>query len=71
MNFLKSLITSDNTPWFFNGMRIQLFPAKKLKIELWAINGWQSYGRFNDMPGFGGNITWCPSENIKLLTINN
>ena len=60
--------TSDNTPWFFNGMRIQLFPTAKLKIELWAINGWQSYGMFNEMPGCGGNITWCPNENVKLLT---
>src|SRR5450432_4032276 len=23
---------------------------------------------FNDMTGLGGNITWCPNENIKLLT---
>lgn len=60
--------TSDNTPWFFNGMRIQIFPTKKLKIEPWIINGWQSYGKFNAMPGFGGNITWCPNENIKLLS---
>jgi hypothetical protein len=60
--------TSDNTPWFFNGMRVQIFPTKKLKIEPWVINGWQSYGKFNTLPGFGGNITWCPVENIKLLT---
>ena len=60
--------TSDNTPWFFNGIRVQIFPSKTLKIEPWLINGWQSYGSFNDMPGFGGNITWCPNENIKLLT---
>ena len=60
--------TSDNTPWFFNGMRIQLFPTSKLKIELWLINGWQSYGMFNEMPGYGGNITWQPNENIKMLT---
>ncbi len=60
--------TSDNTPWFFNGMRIQLFPTAKLKVELWAINGWQSYGMFNEMPGLGGNITWQPNENIKVLT---
>ena len=60
--------TSDNTPWFFNGIRIQIFPSKTLKIEPWIINGWQSYGMFNAMPGFGGNITWCPNENIKLLT---
>src|ERR1700744_948589 len=24
--------TSDNTPWFFNGLRIQIFPSKYLKI---------------------------------------
>jgi hypothetical protein len=60
--------TSDNTPWFFNGMRIQIFPNKHLKIEPWIINGWQSYGKFNSMPGLGGNITWIPSSNVKLLT---
>ncbi len=60
--------TSDNTPWFFNGMRIQIFATKKLKIEPWIINGWQSYGTFNNTPGFGGNVTWCPTENVKMLT---
>ena len=64
----QASFTSDNTPWFFNGLRVQLFPSAKLKIELWAINGWQSYGMFNEMPGLGGNITWCPNENVKLLT---
>jgi len=32
---------SSNTPWFFNGVRIQIFPSDKLKIEPWIINGWQ------------------------------
>ncbi|MBL7691989.1 MAG: porin [Flavipsychrobacter sp.] len=64
----QASFTSDNTPWFFNGVRVQMFPAKNLKIEPWIINGWQSYGKFNSMPGFGANITWCPSENVKLLT---
>ncbi len=59
--------TSDNTPWFFNGMRIQIHPTKNLKIEPWIINGWQSYGKFNSMPGFGANITWM-KNNVKLLT---
>lgn len=62
--------TSDNTPWFFNGMRIQIHPTKHLKIEPWIINGWQSYGQFNSMPGIGGNITWMPNSAIKLLTNN-
>ena len=66
----QASFTSDNTPWFFNGLRIQIFATKKLKIEPWIINGWQSYGMFNKQPGVGGNTTWCPNENIKLLTNN-
>ncbi len=66
----QASFTSDNTPWFFNGIRLQIFATKKLKIEPWIINGWQSYGMFNHQPGVGGNITWCPNENVKLLTNN-
>lgn len=63
--------TSDNTPWFFNGIRIQIHPTRNLKIEPWIINGWQSYGKFNSMPGFGGSITWLSSNsNLKLITNN-
>ncbi|MCF6132294.1 outer membrane beta-barrel protein [Flavobacterium wongokense] len=64
----QASFTSDNTPWFFNGLRVQIFPTKTLKIEGWLINGWQSYGKFNSMPGIGGNLTWCPNEAVKLLT---
>ena len=66
----QASFTSDNTPWFFNGIRIQIFATKKLKIEPWIVNGWQSYGMYNKQPGVGGNITWCPNENIKMLTNN-
>lgn len=64
----QASFTSDNTPWFFNGVRIQIHPTPHLKIEPWIINGWQSYGKFNSMPGFGANITWMPNSHIKLLT---
>lgn len=52
---------SSNTPWFFTGMRVQIFPNQHLKIEPWLINGWQSYGRFNNRPGFGAQILWRPN----------
>lgn len=52
---------SSNTPWFFNGMRVQIYPNEHLKIEPWLINGWQSYGRFNNRPGIGGQILWRPN----------
>jgi hypothetical protein len=58
---------SSNTPWFFNGLRVQWWPTQSLKIEPWLINGWQSYAKFNRHPGFGGQVLWIPNENIKLV----
>jgi hypothetical protein len=52
---------SSNTPWFFNGIRIQWFPTAKLKIEPWIINGWQSYAKSNGHMGLGGQILWRPN----------
>ena len=53
---------SSNTPWFFNGVRVQIFPTKHLKIEPWFINGWQSYASANHTPGVGGQIKWTPTS---------
>ena len=61
---------SSNTPWFFNGMRVQIFTSDKLKIEPWIINGWQSYGKFNHAPGLGGQILWRPNGSISILANN-
>jgi hypothetical protein len=61
---------SSNTPWFFNGVRIQVFTSDRLKIEPWFINGWQSYGRFNSAPGVGGQILWRPTGNISIVSNN-
>jgi len=61
---------SSNTPWFFNGLRIQWFPTAKLKIEPWIINGWQSYGRFGTKPGLGGQILYRPTPWLSLVFNN-
>jgi TolA-binding protein len=61
---------SSNTPWFFNGLRIQYFPTAKLKIEPWIINGWQSYARFGSKPGLGGQILWRPTNSLDLVFNN-
>ena len=58
---------SSNTPWFFNGLRVQYWPTQHLKIEPWLINGWQSYAKFNSHPGFGGQILWIPNDSLKLV----
>lgn len=58
---------SSNTPWFFNGARAQIFPSKRLKIEPWFVNGWQSYGKFNEAPGVGVQIKWTPKDWLSLV----
>src|SRR5712691_4193373 len=61
---------SSNTPWFFNGVRLQVFPTAKLKIEPWFINGWQSYGKFNKKPGLGGQINYRPNGAVSIILNN-
>jgi len=59
---------SSNTPWFFNGVRIQIFPSEHLKIEPWIVNGWQSYGMFNSAPGVGAQVLWRPTALLSVLS---
>src|SRR5207302_586250 len=58
---------SANTPWFFNGDRVQIFQTEHLKIEPWFINGWQSYGRFNNRSGLGMQVLWRPNGWLSIL----
>lgn len=59
---------SSNTPFYFNGLRVQFYPTEKLKIEPWLINGWQSYGRFNNRLGFGFQIAYRPTGAISIVS---
>jgi len=61
---------SSNTPWFFDGIRIQWFPTDRLKIEPWIINGWQSYGRYGSKPGLGGQILYRPKQWLSMVFNN-
>jgi hypothetical protein len=59
---------SSNTPWFFNGLRVQIYLSDKLKIEPWLINGFQAYGMFNQAPGVGFQILYRPTGSLSLTT---
>jgi len=61
---------SSNTPWFFNGVRVQIFPTAHLKIEPWFINGWQSYASSNHRPGLGGQVKWTPRPWLNIISNN-
>ena len=57
----------DFTPFYFQGARIQAFPTKKLKQEVWLINGWQTYSGWNQQMGIGSSTYWRPNENLQLV----
>lgn len=57
---------SSNTPWFFDGARVQIYPSDRLKLEAWLVNGWQSYGKFNEAPGVGIQIQWRPTGSFAI-----
>jgi hypothetical protein len=40
---------------------------ENLKIEPWLINGWQSYGMFNEQPGIGLQVLWRPFGWLSVL----
>lgn len=61
---------SSNTPWFFQGVRVQIFPTPHFKIEPWFINGWQSYASSNSRKGLGGQVKWTPRPWINIVSNN-
>jgi hypothetical protein len=57
----------QHTPWFFQGVRVQIYTSEHLKIEPWLVNGWQSYGKFNEAPGIGLQLRWWPDDSLSVL----
>ena len=57
---------SSNTPWFFNGLRVQWFPTQNLKIEPWLINGWQSYAKYNQTSGIRRTDPLDPEQQRQI-----
>ena len=60
--------TADNTPWYFEGVRVQIFPTEKLKIEVWVVNGWQSYSKYHETPGGGLQFCYRPLEWLSFVS---
>jgi len=65
-SYQRSLVC-DFTPFYFQGARVQFYPTKKFKTEVWVMNGWQTYNTFNNRPAFGNSNYYRPSENLQLV----
>lgn len=57
----------DFTPFYFQGARIQMYPTKKIKQEVWLLNGWQTYNSFSKSPGIGSSTYYRHTENFQLV----
>jgi hypothetical protein len=66
-NYQRSVVC-EHTPFYFQGMRVQVFPSDRVKIEPWLMNGWQTYGKFNLAPAGGVALRWSPTETLSLLS---
>jgi hypothetical protein len=58
---------SDATPYYFFGFRGQLFPSDRLKIELWVVNGWQTFGQWHEGRAGGYLWNWRPSGWLSIV----
>lgn len=65
-NYQRSMVC-ELTPFYFSGIRLQMYPTKKLKNEIWIINGWQTYNSFSKSPGIGSSTYWRPNENLQFV----
>jgi hypothetical protein len=65
-SYQRSMVC-EFTPFYFQGLRAQVFPSKKFKTELWLLNGWQTYNGWNSGIGIGSSSYYRPTENLQLV----
>ncbi len=58
---------SDATPYYFFGLRAQIFATRRLKVELWLVNGWQTFGQWHEGRSGGYFINWRPRGWLSLV----
>ncbi len=65
-SYQRSMV-GEFTPFYFQGARVQFYPTRKFKTELWLVNGWQSYNSFSKNIGLGNSNCFRPNENLQLV----
>jgi hypothetical protein len=65
-NYTKQFL-SDFTPYYFAGLRLQLYLTQRQKLELWVVNGWQTFGQWHEARAGGYLYNWRPREWLSLV----
>ena len=58
---------ADATPYYFFGFRGQLFPTSNMKVELWLVNGWQTFGQWHEGRAGGYFWNWRPAKWLSFV----
>ena len=61
-------LMSDFTPYYFFGVRGQLFLTRRTKLELWIVNGWQTFGQWHEGRAGGALWNWRPREWLSIVS---
>ncbi len=64
-SYLHAFI-ADATPYYFSGIRTQIFLTRRFRAELWLVNGWQTLGQWHEYRGGGYDWNWRPTERLVL-----
>lgn len=64
-NYLHPFV-SDFTPYYFSGSRTQIYTSQHFKLELWIVNGWETFGQWSEGRSGGYLWNWRPSDRFSL-----
>ena len=65
-NYTKQFI-SDFTPYYLAGLRAQLYFTDRMKLELWLVNGWQTFSQWHEARAGGYFFNFRPNEAVSLV----
>ncbi|MFO0675566.1 MAG: outer membrane beta-barrel protein [Polyangiaceae bacterium] len=66
-NYLHPFV-SDFTPYYFSGIRAQAYTSERTKLELWVVNGWQTFGQWHEGRAGGALLNVRPSDRLSLTS---
>lgn len=58
---------AESTPYYFFGARGQVFATRRLKVELWVVNGWQTFGQWHEGRAGGYLWNWRPRAWLSIV----
>ncbi|MGA3121839.1 MAG: outer membrane beta-barrel protein [Polyangiaceae bacterium] len=58
---------ADATPYYFFGFRGQIFTSARMKVELWVVNGWQTFGEWHEGRAGGYLWNWRPHDWLSIV----